>query len=102
MQTTTRRWWRYNIVKKKNLSNLKNLKIVKILKLKKINQVTYNQLMNLHSLTYKLLKYRGCLPSMCFKSAKFKKLYNFGKLNRWDFLKYSNQNLMPNLKKFVW
>ena len=76
--------------------------VINNVKLKKINQVTYNHLMNLHTLSYRLLKYRGCLPSLCFKSAKFKKLYNFGKLNRWDFLKYSNQNLMPNLKKFVW
>jgi len=90
------------MVKSNIVLNLKNNQLLKILKIKNIKQLPLNNILNFNLLRYKLLMGKNCYPSICSKSAKFKKTSKFTKLNRWNLLIAANNNSLPNLKKFVW
>lgn len=102
MNKSVRRWWRYKLIKKKYTSNVPALPIIKILKIKKLSQVIYFNKLNFHFLTYRLLQNKSCIPSICWKSSKFKKVTKYTRLNRWEMLHALNSNAIPNIYKYVW
>jgi len=84
------------------VKNLTNNQLLKILKIKSFKQTYISNVLNFNLLRYRLLLGKNCYPSICSKSAKFKRTSKYTRLNRWNLLIAANNNSLPNLKKFVW